>query len=175
VATSITVRRLEPSDDRTAFRSGNIELDRFFHRFAGQNQFRHHLGTTFVALEDDVIIGYATVAASEIAVRTLPAAKRRRLPLYPLPILRLARLAVAESAAGRGVGSELLRAVFVVAHRMAEDLGCVGVLVDAKAGAEAFYERFGFFRLDVEAGELGERPAPKAMFLELGAIPAPMA
>jgi predicted N-acetyltransferase YhbS len=171
VALPVIIRRLEPGDDRTSFRSGDIELDRFFHRFAGQNQFRHHLGTTFIALLDGEIVGYATVAPSEISARTLPVAKRRRLPQYPLPVLRLARLAVAESAGGRGVGGELLRAVFLLAHRMADDLGCVGVLVDAKASAEAFYGRFGFFRLVLEGGELGERPAPSAMFLELGAVP----
>ncbi len=175
MASKITIRRLEPSDDRASFRSGNVDLDRFFQRFAGQNQFRHHIGTTFVAIENDAIVGYATLAASEVTARALPVAKRRRLPQYPLPVLRLARLAVAESAAGSGVGSELLRAVFVLAHRMAKDLGCVGVLVDAKPGAEAFYERFGFFRLELEGGELGDRPAPTAMFLELGAIPAPTA
>jgi len=35
----------EAADDRSAFRSESIELDRFFHRYTGQNQFRHHIGT----------------------------------------------------------------------------------------------------------------------------------
>ena len=30
----VLVRRLEPLDDRTRFRSGNIDLDRFFLRYA---------------------------------------------------------------------------------------------------------------------------------------------
>lgn len=42
----LTIRRLEPGDDRSGLDSGQIELDRFFQRFAGQNQFRHHLGVT---------------------------------------------------------------------------------------------------------------------------------
>jgi hypothetical protein len=36
---TITVRLLEASDDRSGFSSGNLDLDRFFQRFAGQNQF----------------------------------------------------------------------------------------------------------------------------------------
>ena len=52
-------------------------------------------------------------------------------------------------------------------------LGCVGVVVDAKAEAVAFYERYGFVALDAEAGHLGDRPEPTPMFLELGAIPKP--
>jgi predicted N-acetyltransferase YhbS len=168
----VSVRRLRSSDDRSGFRSGQVDLDRFFLRFAGQNQFRHHLGTTYVALdEDDRIVGFATVSASRIDVQDLPLAKAKRLPQYPLPVLRLARLATHEDSHGAGVGSALLRAVFVLAHQMARDYGCVGVLVDAKSEAVDYYERFGFFELDTLRGALGDRPAPTIMFLELGAIP----
>lgn len=62
-------------------------------------------------------------------------------------------------------------AAFVLAHTMADTTGCVGVVVDANPDAVAFYQQFGFIILDVLAGELGDRPAPQAMFLELGAIP----
>ena len=121
----ISIRRLEPHDDRTAFRSGNIELDRFLARYAGQKQFRHHIGTTYVAVDEGgKITGFATVAASELATAHLPETKRRRLPAYPIPVLRLARLAVDEHARGQGIAQSLLRAVFALAHRMAADMGC---------------------------------------------------
>jgi hypothetical protein len=42
----VQIRLLRADDDRTGFRSGSIELDRFIQRYAGQNQFRPHLGTT---------------------------------------------------------------------------------------------------------------------------------
>lgn len=168
----ITVRRLEPGDDRTKFQSGNIDLDRFFSRYAGQNQFRHHVGTTYVVIEGDkAIVGFATVAASELATAHLSEAKRKRLPDYPLPVLRLARLAVDQRRRGQGVATILLRAVFTLAHSMATDMGCCGVVVDAKPDAVAFYEKLGFISLEVTAGHLGDRPEPLPMFLELGAIP----
>ena len=44
-------------------------------------------------------------------------------------------------------------------------------MVDAKPGAETYYERWGFELVPVEAGELEARPVPRPMFLELGAIP----
>lgn len=169
----LEIRRLLVEDDRSDFRSGNIELDRFFQRYAGQNQFRHHIGTTYVAVDGATLLGFATVAPSVIAVADLPTRKRKRMPQYPLPVLRLARLAVDERARGHGVGSALLRAVFLLAHRMAEDLGCVGVVVDAKPEAVAFYEKLGFIDLEATAGQLGDRPEPRPMFLELGAIPKP--
>jgi hypothetical protein len=48
---SVQIRVLAPGDDRGQFSSGNPDLDRFFHRFAGQNQFRHHIGVTYVAVD----------------------------------------------------------------------------------------------------------------------------
>jgi GNAT superfamily N-acetyltransferase len=167
----LQVRRLTPQDDQATFRSGNIELDRFFSRYAGQNQFRHHVGTTYIAVDEvGAIAGFATVAASELCPDLMPAAARKRLPKYPLPVLRLARLAVDERFQGKGVGATLLRAVFAVAAQLAGDLGCVGVAVDAKPDAVSFYEKLGFVRLDVTAGELGDRPQPLAMFLELAQV-----
>src|SRR6266436_6873371 len=112
----ISIRRLRPDDDRSRFRSGNVELDRFFQRFAGQNQFRHHIGTTYVAVDGGSILGFATVAPSEIAADGVPEAHRKRLSRYPLPVSRLARLATEESARGGGIGSTLLQAVFTLAH-----------------------------------------------------------
>lgn len=67
--------------------------------------------------------------------------------------------------------SALLRFVFTLAHEMAGLLGCVGVVVDAKPEAVAFYERYGFAALEGEAGHLSDRPEPTPMFLEIGAIP----
>jgi GNAT superfamily N-acetyltransferase len=173
---TISVRPLRPDDDRTGFSSGVIELDRFFQRFAGQNQFRHHIGTTYVAVEKaGAILGYATASAGELVTSKVHKALAKKLPSYPLPVLRLARLAVSNAAHGRGVGARLMHAVLSIAHSMADSVGCVGVVVDAKESAVAFYERFGFFALEIVAGELGDRPAPLPMFLELGAIPRPAA
>ena len=167
------IRRLSPDDDRTSFRSGNVDLDRFFQRYAGQNQFRHHIGTTYVAVrQDGFLAGFATVTASEIAATSLPAEKRKRLPGYPLPILRLARLAVDERAKGQGVGGLLMGGVVGLAASMANDLGCVGIVVDAKPEAMGFYAKLGFAALEAEAGHLGDRPEPVPMFLPLGSAPS---
>lgn len=166
---TVKVRRLEPKDDRSAFRSGNADLDRFFIRYAGQNQFRHHIGTTYVAVDDaDRIIGFATVAASELSPGQLPSAKRKKLPGYPVPVLRLARLAVSDRARGAGVGASLLRSILALAEQLADSVGCLGVVVDAKPEAVAFYEKLGFIHLEASAGTLGDRPEPLPMFLELG-------
>ena len=90
----IEVRILKPSDDRTRFRSGNTDLDRFFVRYAGQNQFRHHIGTTYVAVENNSIKGFATVSPfdriiiAEAVMRKMTVLTRdERLAEYGVQIL----------------------------------------------------------------------------------------
>lgn len=167
---AIEVRLLGEADDRSSFQSGDEQLDLFFRRYAGQNQFRHHIGTTYVAVEDSAILGFATVTVGHVEIEDLPSSLRKKLPDYPLPILRLARLAVAQNAQRRGVGEHLMRTVFSVAIELREKLGCVGVVVDAKPGAEDYYTRHGFVDLEVVEGTLEERPTPKPMFLPLSAV-----
>lgn len=171
MAGTIEVRQLRPDDNRSIFKSGNLDLDSFFRRFAGQNQFRHHIGTTYVAVDGNQILGFATVAGSHIEIEDLPKTTRKKLPHYPLPVLRLARLAVDQKAQGRGVGKLVLRAVFQIARDMADLVGCVGVVVDAKPDAVAFYERYGFEPFEVIEGALGSRPVPSPMFIPIGSIP----
>jgi hypothetical protein len=58
----VEIRRLRASDDRARFQSGDPDLDRFFRSYAGQNQFRRHIGVTYVAVEAGEVLGYLTVA-----------------------------------------------------------------------------------------------------------------
>ena len=165
----IEIRLLLPGDDRSRFSCGIKPLDRYFHQYAGQNQFRHRIGANYVALADGEIVGFATVSPAQLEARKLPAALARRLPHYPLPLLRLARLATSQTHQVQGIGLLLLRYVLRLAQRMSREFGCLGVLVDAKPDAVTFYERYGFHLLDVEEGAL--REATRAMFLPLGSIP----
>jgi predicted N-acetyltransferase YhbS len=165
------IRALHEGDDRARFRC-DADLDRFFHRFAGQNPFKHHLGVTYVALEGERILGYATVAPGDVEIDSLPAAARKRLPRYPLPVLRLARLAVDGSVKGQGLGTELLRFVLRLAARMAGTYGCAGVVVDAKPGAESFNGRYGFIPVEAVEGQADARPLQTPMFLSMRAIKA---
>lgn len=166
----LTIRRLEPGDDRSGLDSGQVELDRFFHRFAGQNQFRHYLGVTYVAVMDDKIVGFVTVSVGEIAGEKVAELIHKRLPAYPLPILRIARLATDQRCRGMGIGRELLRSMLELALEMRDRVGCVGVVVDAKPEAVAFYQPLGFQPLRVISGALGDHPEPIPMFLPVQAI-----
>lgn len=167
----IEIRALRVVDNREGFRSGDVDLDRFFHKFASLNQFQLHIGTTYVAVRELEILGFATLLATSITITDLPKSARKRLPRYPLQALRLARLAVSQSSQGQGIGKQLLKAVFGIAHEMADRTGCVAVVVDAKPAAVSFYERYGFEPFEIYSGKLGDRPAPLPMILPLGFIP----
>jgi|PlaIllAssembly_1097288.scaffolds.fasta_scaffold38265_3 GNAT superfamily N-acetyltransferase len=166
----VRIRPLQRSDDRSGFRSGNIDLDRYFQRYAGQNQFRHHLGTTYVAVTAERICGFATVNPGELTADSIPKSLRARLPAYPLPILRISRLAVDERDQGKGLGRLLLKAMFGMALDLRDRFGCMGVIVDAKPDAVGFYEGLGFMKLGVTSGDLGDRPEPIPMFLPVQKI-----
>lgn len=122
-------------------------------------------------MEDSKIFGFVTIAAAEIEVAGLPASRRKGLPAYPLPALRIARLAVDSRAQGRGVGAELLKQALIIARKTADAVGCVGVVVDAKQEAVSFYTRYGFEPMSTLRGALGDRPQPTSLFLPLSLIP----
>ncbi len=166
----VRVRRLESSDDRSQFGGGDIELDRFFQRYAGQNQFRHYIGTTYVAEAEGRLLGFVTVNSGEICAQRITRLMRKRLPDYPLPILRIARLAVDQRFQKQGVGRLLLKAMLELALRLRDQAGCAGIVVDAKPAAVDFYTRLGFQPLETVSGDLGDRPVPVPMFLPIQVV-----
>ncbi|MEO8359395.1 MAG: GNAT family N-acetyltransferase [Vicinamibacteria bacterium] len=157
------IRQLTPRDDRSSFASGNESLDRYFRLYAGQNQFKHHLGVTYVAVDSDRIAGFMTVAAGEIEAEGLP---------HGMPILRLARLAVHLEARGGGIGEALLFESLRLAVSMKATVACAGVVVDAKSDAVAFYSRYGFIAFEAFEGASPERPRTTPMFLAVRKIEA---
>lgn len=133
---------------RASFRCGEPSLDDFLARYASQNH-RSGLATTHVLIDEAAparILGYASVAMAEVRLDALQDQDRARLPRYPLPALRLARLAVDETAQGQGHGEALLGFVIDRARTLrATEVGVCLVVVDAlHARAAAFYEQYGF-------------------------------
>lgn len=164
------IRPLQKNDNRKEFESGQADLDHFFRRYAGQNQFRHHIGVTYIATDEDIIFGYMTVAMGTLEVEELP--EKKSLPEhYPLPILRLGRLAVDNRYQGQGIGKQLLRHAFKLALQQRDTVGCVGVVIDAKTEAIEFYQKFGFRLIDeLMEGEVRGNPPPKPLFLPIKSI-----
>lgn len=168
----VQIRLLRRDDDRSTFSCGEPALDRYLQHYAGQNQFKLHLAVTWIAVRGPDLLGFATVASGSIERHAVPDARlRRRLPDYPLPVVRLARLGVDRRAQGLGLGQALVRHVLRLALLQRDQVGCVGVLTDAKPGAVIFYERLGFTPLSgVREGQLHGGSTP--LFLGITTIAA---
>ena len=137
--------------DRSGFECGVPELDLYLQQRAAQHH-RDGIATTHVLIEDDVptrILGYYTLAAAQLSLDDLAPGDRRRLPRYPVPAARLARLAVARSEQGHGLGEALLQDAVQRCLQLRAELGVRVLLVDAKdERAAAFYASFGLRTVD---------------------------
>ncbi len=169
---TVEIRPLRKEDDRGDFSCGQQDLDRFFEHYAGQNQFKLHLAVTYVAVAVERFVGFATVTVGSIERANVPDGRlRKRLPTYPLPVLRLARLGVGTRARGLGIGKALLRHVLELAIAQRDQLGCVGVVTDAKPDAVSFYESMTFVKLEgINEGVLHGNAVP--MFVSIGTVAA---
>jgi GNAT superfamily N-acetyltransferase len=145
--------RIEPlrrDHDRAGFGCGEPALDEYLARYARQN---HETGVarTFVAASDVEparVLGYYSLSAGAIDKARLPPLSVRRLPNFPLPMARLARLAVDRSQQGKRLGEHLLLDALARCVRVAVDLGIAVIIIDAKhERARAFYLRYGFMTL----------------------------
>lgn len=130
---------------RKSFSCGIVPLDDYFKQFAKGNHVKN-IGKTFVLLgDDDFVIGYYTISMGSVDFFSLPQAVRTRLPRYPVPVARIARLAVDIKKQRQGWGEFLLIDALHHIFKASSLVAAFGVVVDAKdEKAKAFYTRFGF-------------------------------
>jgi predicted N-acetyltransferase YhbS len=141
---SYSIQRLAAHHQRDGFDCGDAQLNVFLQRQAGQLA-RKGFGKTYVALAEDgvTVVGYVTLSAGQVKSDVL--SSHRKLPRYPVPMLRLGRLAVSLTVQGRGLGQQLLGFALGIALEFSERVGLYAVVVDAKhAQAKAFYSAYGF-------------------------------
>ncbi len=145
-----SIVRLEKLHKRDLFDCGEPELNEYLKKYARQNSDKG-IARAFVAMPDDGsnrILGYYTLSSSHIGFEELPDTYRKRMPRYPIPAIRLGRLAVDQSMQGHGLGGILLIDALYRSLRVAEEIAVKVVIVDAKhEQAKQFYRHFGFVEL----------------------------
>ena len=133
--------------DRFQFDCGEPSLNDFLKKSARQNQ-NKNLSVTTAIIEGDKsnrIIGYHTLAIGTIERESLPLEEAKNLPRYPVPIVRIGRLAIDNSAKGQRLGEELLMDALIRCTRVHENVPVFAVVVDALSeNAKAFYIKYGF-------------------------------
>lgn len=144
----LRVERLDPArHDRAGFVCGEPSLDGYLREQAAQHH-RAGIATTHVLIDAAVstrILGYYALSAAQLQLTDLQEADRRRLPRYPVPAVRMGRLAVAITETGRGHGSYLLAHAVARCLQLRNELGVRALLVDAlNENAADFYRAHGF-------------------------------
>ena len=121
-----------------AFDCGVPSLDDWLKRRALRNQVGG-ASRTFVACEDGAVAGYYALASSAVAPTAATGRFRRNMP-DPIPVVVLARLAVARSHQGHGLGRALFQDAARRVIHAADAIGIRGLLVHAISDeAKAFY------------------------------------
>lgn len=140
----VSIKEIQPKSQLKNFNCEIEELNVFLSRYAIKND-ELGIGKTFVALDSyKKISGYFTLATAQVTYQEIPNDYRGRLPKYPIPALRIARLAVNKEIQGQGVGSWLLKQAFMKALQVADVTGLYFIIVDAKENSKSFYEQYGF-------------------------------
>jgi GNAT superfamily N-acetyltransferase len=144
----LLVEQLHPKrHDRAGFACGEPSLDIYLREQAVQH-YRAGISTTHVLVDDTArsrVLGYYTLSAAQLLLTDLQEADRKRLPRYPVPAVRMARLAVSASEQGSGHGDYLVGHAVARCLALREQLGVRVLLVDAlHEKAARFYRAYGF-------------------------------
>lgn len=138
---------LDKKHNRQSFSCGIDELDRYLARQSSQDV-KKSVAITYVLTQaaSDSILGFYTISSIGILLDDLPTEIAKKLPRYPvLPGILLGRLAVDVQYQGHKIGAHLLIDALKRSLQVAEQIGIVAVIVEAKnESAIHFYTHFGF-------------------------------
>jgi GNAT superfamily N-acetyltransferase len=140
----------EPNIDRGGFDCGIAELNDYLQRYAKQNH-KKGVAKTWVLVNSDnrqIPVGYYSISMAELQRENLPDEVKKGFPRYPLPVIRIGKLAVDKRWQGQNLGELLLIDVFKRGTKISQDIGVIGFLVDAiNERAKQFYLKYGFATL----------------------------
>ena len=152
--TPLRIEKLARTHLIEQFDCGIEPLNRFLIRYALQNQ-QAGASQTYLGMAGEEICGYYTLAVGEVDYDRAPQRLTKGLARHPVPVMLLARLAVATPWQGRGLGAGLLRDAMLRTLQAADIAGIRAFAVHAKDDtAKAFYEHFDFVPSPTDAYHL---------------------
>ena len=135
---------LDRTHDTASFDCGVDPLNDYLRKYALVNQ-QNRSARTYVALRENRIAGYYSLASGSVSRDEVPARVAQRMGKYPVPITLLARLAVDLSEKGKGLGRGLLKDAVLRAIQASDLVGSRAIVTHAKdEEAKAFYLKFAF-------------------------------
>ena len=140
----IRVEKLRREHVLEGFDCGEDALNRFLTRHALQNQ-QMGASSTYLAISEQGVVGYYTLVFGEIAHADAPERLQKGAARHPVPLMVLARLAIAHAGQGKGLGAALLKDAMLRTLQAAEIAGLRALAVHAKnEAARRFYAHFDF-------------------------------
>lgn len=126
------------------FSCGEASLDEWLRRRALANQLSGASRTFVVTDHEGCVHGYYAMAAGAVSHQDATSGVRRNMP-DPIPVMVLARLAVATQVQGIKLGAALLQDAVNRAVAVSSHAGVRALLVHAlDERAKAFYQHYGF-------------------------------
>lgn len=140
----LRIEKLRRDHGIEGFDCGKEALNRFLTHHALQSQ-QAGATTTYLGLEDERVIGFYSLSVGQIDYGDAPERLTKGLARHPVPIMLLARMAVASGHQGRRIGAGLLKDAMLRTLQASEIAGIRAFIVHAKDDeARTFYERFDF-------------------------------
>ena len=140
----LRIEKLRRDHAIDGFDCGQEALNRFLIRYALQSQ-QAGASQTYLALADGQVAGYYTLVVGEVDWDEAPQRLTKGLAHHPVPIMLLARLAIAVPWQGKGLGAGLLKDAMLRTLQAAEIAGIRAFAVHAMDDrARTFYEHFDF-------------------------------
>lgn len=144
MSAALRIEKLERRHAVESFDCGREALNRFLIRYALVNQ-SAGASQTYVALAEQSVVGYYSLVVGQVEYGEAAERLKKGLARYPVPIMLLARLAVATDWQGKGLGAGLLKDAMLRTLQAAGLAGIRALVVHAKDNqARSFYERFDF-------------------------------
>lgn len=136
------------------FDCGQPALNDWLTRYARQAQ-TSGSARTFVVTRDRTLAGYYSLTLGQVDALDAPERIGRGLGRHPIPVVVLARMAVAVPHRGQGIGRGLLQDAIRRTLLIADQAGVRALLTHPiDATAARFYGRFGFIDSPVQAQQL---------------------
>ena len=141
---TLRIEKLRRDHAVERFDCGKDALNRFLERHALQSQ-QAEATTTYLALRADEVVGFYSLAVGQFEHVDAPERLVKGLARHPVPVMLLARMAVASGFQGLKLGAGMLKDAMLRTLQASEIAGLRAFVVHAKDDeARAFYERFDF-------------------------------
>jgi GNAT superfamily N-acetyltransferase len=162
------IRLIATDTDVGCFRmqGSHLNLAAFLQRQALDHHNKHVSKTYVLEDENRIVLAYVSLCCGQVELEH---------PIddvvdykYPVPAVRIGKLAVCDGFERKGYGSQLVNlAIAIAKNEVRSAVGCRFLLVDSHQDAIEFYKKNGFVMINTKQNQKRRTPV---MFLDIGKL-----